>query len=660
MARRKHRSIALAKSEDDPTRPIPPTAETVAKVRSDVINRLYSEGRLRPEHVDAALEIRRVWEAFGRGLFPGSQIDDRVPQPHIKAMFLDPIDRLTPAEEIAWRQRYRPWAREMALLIVTGTVRVSRLQLMLDVVVDNNGIRQVEGWYRMRHGGAFPASAHEDALDKLTMLVQQHSEELTRTLASPVSDSTLGELPLKLDLANKVLGFDANGDPIAATGIANAVSSYIATLIDDVSAGDARATLGIDGASGNIASGDLATDAVTSTKIAADAVTSTEIAADAVTSTEIASDAVTVAKIAADAVTTEKVADELFNANRNRVINGDMAVAQRGTSFVSPSNADYLVDRWKFSKVGAGDITVTQDTDTPTIAEAGIKFATSLKIDVTTADASLATGDMYDITHPIEGFNIEDLGLGGSGAATVTASFWVKATKTGIQNVTLRNSAGNRSYPAEYSISSSDTWEKKTVTLALDVTGTWLTGSSLGLALHFPIALGSTYTGTADSWGGGAIGSTSLVNNMDSASNNMWITGVQLEQGSVATPFEYHDFQQELARCQRYYCKSFRYATAPAEGLGTGYTNGAFLFTMDGAQNPFVNWTFPVQMRGTPTIALYNPRSGGTSGEWSDFTNDSANARALLASDTKVIIDNTGIGLTAAIWYIAATADAEL
>lgn len=155
MARRKHRSIAPANSGNDQTSPIPPTAETVAKVRRDVINRLYSEGRIRPEHVDAALEIRRVWEAFGRGLFPGSQISDRVPQPHIKAMFRDPIDRLTPAEDIAWRQRYRPWAREMALLIVTGTVRVSRLQLMLDVVVDNNSIREVEGWYRMRHGMAF-------------------------------------------------------------------------------------------------------------------------------------------------------------------------------------------------------------------------------------------------------------------------------------------------------------------------------------------------------------------------------------------------------------------------------------------------------------------------------------------------------------------------
>jgi hypothetical protein len=145
MARRKHRSINPTADSDTESGPTPPTSETVAKLRSDVIDRLYGEGRLRPEHVDAAFEIRRVWEAFGRGLFPGSHFGDRVPQPHLQPMFVDPIDRLTPAEEIAWRTRYRPWAREMSLLVVTGSVRVSRLQLILDVVVDNNGFRQVEG-----------------------------------------------------------------------------------------------------------------------------------------------------------------------------------------------------------------------------------------------------------------------------------------------------------------------------------------------------------------------------------------------------------------------------------------------------------------------------------------------------------------------------------
>ncbi len=155
MARRRHRSIKPAAPADGESRPVPPTAETVARLRRDVIDRLYADGRLRPEQADAAFEVRRVWEAFGRGLFPASRMEERIEQPQKQPMFVDPIERLTPAEEIAWRTRYRPWAREMALLLAAGTVRVSRLQLVLDVVVDNHGFRQVEGWYRMRHGMAF-------------------------------------------------------------------------------------------------------------------------------------------------------------------------------------------------------------------------------------------------------------------------------------------------------------------------------------------------------------------------------------------------------------------------------------------------------------------------------------------------------------------------
>ena len=155
MVRRRHRHIRPQSPEARAAEPVPPTAETVAKLRRDVIQRLFGEGRLRPEHARASQEIRRVWEAFGRGLFPAAHRQDRIPQPHRRAMFIDPIERLTPAEEIAWRTHYRPWAREMSVQVVAGTVRVSRLQLVLDVVVDNYGIRQVEGWYRMRHGMAF-------------------------------------------------------------------------------------------------------------------------------------------------------------------------------------------------------------------------------------------------------------------------------------------------------------------------------------------------------------------------------------------------------------------------------------------------------------------------------------------------------------------------
>ncbi len=131
-----------------------PTPETLRKLRRDIVARLGRDGRLCAGQLRAALEIRRVWEAFGRGLFPAARPAAPIAQRRRRAMFTDPIDRLTPAEELAWRLRYRPWAREMAVTVAAGAVRTTRLQLILDVVIDNHGLRQVEGWYRMRHGSA--------------------------------------------------------------------------------------------------------------------------------------------------------------------------------------------------------------------------------------------------------------------------------------------------------------------------------------------------------------------------------------------------------------------------------------------------------------------------------------------------------------------------
>ncbi len=139
---------------DDRTEDIGPTPETAGKLRHDIVERLAREGRLGREQVRAALEIRRVWEAFGRGLFPAARPIALIAERRKHAMFSDPIDRLTPEEETAWRLRYRPWAREMAVTVAAGVIRTTRLQLILDIVIDNHGLREVEGWYRMRHGGA--------------------------------------------------------------------------------------------------------------------------------------------------------------------------------------------------------------------------------------------------------------------------------------------------------------------------------------------------------------------------------------------------------------------------------------------------------------------------------------------------------------------------
>ena len=133
----------------------PPTPETATKLRRDVIERLFKEGRLREEHVRAADEIRRVWEAVGRSLFPSGARFDSPRQSHLRRAPKEPLQGMSDVEEVIWRRRYRPWADEMSVPIATGTVRVSRLQLTLDVVVDNHGLRQIEAWYRMRHGMGF-------------------------------------------------------------------------------------------------------------------------------------------------------------------------------------------------------------------------------------------------------------------------------------------------------------------------------------------------------------------------------------------------------------------------------------------------------------------------------------------------------------------------
>ena len=146
---RKPRSEAAAPADE-----AGPTPETAAKLRRDLVQRLAAEGRLGREQVRAAFEVRRIWEAFGRGLFPATNTMAAAAARGRRAMFVDPIDRLTRQEEAAWRLRYRPWAREMAVTVAAGAVRTTRLQLILDVVVDNHGLREVEGWYRMRHGGA--------------------------------------------------------------------------------------------------------------------------------------------------------------------------------------------------------------------------------------------------------------------------------------------------------------------------------------------------------------------------------------------------------------------------------------------------------------------------------------------------------------------------
>lgn len=235
---------------------------------------------------------------------------------------------------------------------------------------------------------------------------------------------------------------------------------------------------------------------------------------------------------------------------RNILINGAMNIAQRGTSFAA-ANGVYNLDRFLWYDTGAGAVTISQDTDTP-----NGNFKYSMKHDVTTADASLAAGDLYCTLQHIEGLNSAKLGWGSSDAKTITVSFWVKSPKTGIHCIGFQNNAQDRTRVEEYTVSSANTWEHKSITVPGDTSGTWLTTTGLGIRICWTLAAGSTFTKAAGSWGAGNVyASPNQVNCMDNTSNNFYITGLQLEEGSVATDFEHRSHGEELKLCQRYYEK---------------------------------------------------------------------------------------------------------
>ena len=289
---------------------------------------------------------------------------------------------------------------------------------------------------------------------------------------------------------------------------------------------------------------------------------------------------------------------------RNRIINGDMRIDQRNAgASVTPTDATYTLDRWKFRVSQTSKLAVQQNAGSVT-TPAG--FANYLGVTSSSA-YSVNSTDYFLFVQDIEGFNFSDLDFGTANAKTVTLSFWVRSSLTGTFNVALRNSAANRSYPVTYTILAANTWEQKTITIAGDTSGTWLGATSgIGASVIFNIGCGSTFNGTSGSWQAGnytgVSGATSVVGTNGAT---FYITGVQLESGTIATPFEYRDIGTEVRMCLRYHYRTRQYVNTAQMWIAPG----AIIATTQARYNI----SLPTTMRTYPAISVtpaYNTGSG--------------------------------------------------
>ena len=293
---------------------------------------------------------------------------------------------------------------------------------------------------------------------------------------------------------------------------------------------------------------------------------------------------------------------------RNRIINGDMMIDQRNAgALVNPAiDSAYYLDRWFFRGNIAGKFSVGQNAGSVTPPTGFTKY-----LGYTSLSAySVGAGDFFFTGQIIEGYNIADLGFGTASAKTITISFKVYSSLTGTFGGTLRNGANNRYCPFSYTISSANTWTTVSVTIAGDTTGTWATDNTAGLYVYFNLGTGSTYSGgTSGTWGSTAYFTPSgTVSVVGTNAATFYITGVQLEVGSVATPFERRDYGRELIMCQRYY---YKIIPKNANYFTSGFNNSTTVHR--GIANfPTSMRTEPTAIEQTGTAADYGVAHGGS------------------------------------------------
>jgi hypothetical protein len=300
---------------------------------------------------------------------------------------------------------------------------------------------------------------------------------------------------------------------------------------------------------------------------------------------------------------TKQYVDARAREGRNLVLNGDMRVAQRGTSF-SVTSGMYTLDRWSISGSHAGVLTVSQQTAAHPLATGLV----SMQLNPTTADTSVAAGDYALLMQQIEGYNFAAVNIL---SASVTISFYVWAAKAGTHYVTITSGGVDRCYCASYTVTAAGSWQRVSVTIPFsNPGGTWYFDHRTGMRLYFPLMVGSTFTApAANTWySAHYMAGPGQQNYLDSTSNLLYFTDVQVEVGAVATAFERIPFETTLARCQRYFWKTFNYATAPAQAVGLD--TGEWNFVQSTAASTAASlgdMVFPAVMRAAPTLVTYNP-----------------------------------------------------
>lgn len=352
----------------------------------------------------------------------------------------------------------------------------------------------------------------------------------------------------------------------------------------------------------------------------------------------------------------------VLNEAKNFIIGGnfDTNPWQRGTSFTDPASNSYTADRFVRIKNNDGAVNYLKTTDAPTVAQSGIFTQFCLHSDVTTADGTIAAGQYELIRQYIEGYNAAEFLQ-----KPFTLSFWVKSTKTGIFCVSFNNSGQDRSYIAEYTINTTDTWEYKTITVpASPSAGTWDYTNGIGLGIDWTIAAGTDFHGTANAWTAQAARfcTVNQVNGLDSDSNNFKLALIQLTQGSQVYPFIPRTLNEELALCQRYFWKSFQQGTTPAQNVGV---TGCITWSPAvGAGSPTLppHVMFPVVMRATPTMTYFNPSAANAQARDISGALDGANTTTYQVSDSgfTIVYDTNAGSIANTASGIHATAAAEL